>query len=99
MNDTDQRFEERLLTELRAVVATNRAPLAAPQVQRTRSLRQPLMAGGTLVGAGVITAAFLLTGATSPASTPSSTTSPRARRAGNPASLRPPTKGRRSRCR
>ncbi|MDQ1702374.1 MAG: hypothetical protein QOF57_1626 [Frankiaceae bacterium] len=67
MNDTQQSFEERLLTELRAVVATNGAPLAAPLAQRTRSLRQPLMAGGTLVGAGVITAAFLLTGATSPA--------------------------------
>jgi hypothetical protein len=63
MNTPDERFEDRLLHELRAIVAANPAPVAGTPV-RPRSLRRPIAVGSAVtgLGVGVTTAAILLTG-------------------------------------
>lgn len=68
MTVTRERFEDRLLTELRAVVSANPAPAPVRATTRTPA-RRPIAIGGTLagVGAGAVAISLAMAGGASPA--------------------------------
>lgn len=69
MNTTEERFEDRLLHELRAVVADNPPPFSTPSAPGARSFRRRFAVGGGIasIGVGAITATLLVSGGASPA--------------------------------
>jgi hypothetical protein len=66
VNVTEDRFEGRLLNELRAVVAANTAPVMTP-APVTRSRRRPIVVGSALAGVAATAAVVLVAGGPSAA--------------------------------